>query len=308
MTTEKIEINLEKALAGDPENNILLRDYDYLVIRPIPDLQFGMTAEIMGEVRFPGVYPIQKQETLSSLIERAGGYTEQAYLRGAVFTRKSAMEIQRRRLDDLIRQVEQSMLSNAQRSMSGALDADTAKTEQAALEAKKELLTKLRAAEITGRVVVRMTPLEELRKSKYDFELEGGDKLVVPQTPGVVHVVGEVFNQTSLVHERGETVSYYLRRVGGMTKEADKKQVSVVKADGSVVSIAQGNRGRLISWDSEYNQWSFGGFMSLRLEPGDTIIVPRKMDKSMWLRDTKDITQILANIAVTAGVAFAVLK
>jgi protein involved in polysaccharide export with SLBB domain len=308
MTTEKIEINLEKALAGDPENNIVLRDYDYLVIRPIPDLQFGLTAEIMGEVRFPGVYPIQKQETLSSLIERAGGYTEQAYLRGAVFTRKSAMEIQRRRLDDLIRQVEQSMLSNAQRQMSGALDADTAKTEQAALEAKKELLTKLRAAEITGRVVVRMTPLEEFRKSKYDFELEGGDKLIVPQTPGVVHVVGEVFNQTSLVHERGETVSYYLRRVGGMTKEADKKQVSVVKADGSVVSIAQGNRGRLISWDSEYNQWSFGGFMSLRLEAGDTIIVPRKMDKSMWLRDTKDITQILANIAVTAGVAFAVLK
>jgi hypothetical protein len=93
-----------------------------------------------------------------------------------------------------------------------------------------------------------------------------------------------------------------------MTKEADKKQVSVVKADGSVVSIAQGNRGRLISWDSEYNQWSFGGFMSLRLEPGDTIIVPRKIDKSMWLRDTKDITQILANVAVAAGVAFAVLK
>jgi len=308
MTTEKIEINLEKALAGDPENNIALRDYDYLVIRPIPDLQFGLTVEIAGEVRFPGVYPIQKRETLSSLIERAGGYTEQAYLQGAVFTRKSAMEIQRRRLDELIRQVEQSMLSAAQRSMSGALDADTAKTEQASLEAKKELLTKLRAAEITGRVVVRLTPLEELRRSKYDFELENGDRLRVPQTPGVVHVVGEVFNQTSLVHERGETVSYYLRRVGGMTKEADKKQVSVVKADGSVISIAQGNRGRLIFWDSQYNQWSFGGFMSLRLEAGDTIVVPRKIDKSQWLRTTKDITQILANIAVTAGVAFAVLK
>ena len=111
MTTEKIEINLEKAIAGDPENNIALRDYDYLVIRPIPDLQFDLTAEIAGEVRFPGMYPIQKQETLSSLIERAGGYTDQAYLRGAVFTRKSAMEVQRRRLDELVQQIEESMLS-----------------------------------------------------------------------------------------------------------------------------------------------------------------------------------------------------
>jgi protein involved in polysaccharide export with SLBB domain len=308
VATEKIEINLEKALAGDPENNIPLRDYDYLVIRPIPELQFGLTAEITGEVRFPGIYPIQRQETVSSLIERAGGYTEQAYLRGAVFTRKSAMELQRRRLDELIRQAEQSMLSTAQKQISGAIDPEAAKTEQAALEAKKELLTKLRSAEITGRVVIRLTPLEEFRRSKYDFELEDKDKLVVPQTPGVVHVVGEVFNATSLVYEHGEPLSYYLRRVGGMTKEADKKQVSLVKADGSVISAAQGGRGRLIVWDSDSNQWTWGGFMSVRLEPGDTIIVPRKLDKSMWLRDAKDITQILANIAVAAGVAFLAVK
>jgi protein involved in polysaccharide export with SLBB domain len=306
VATEKIEINLEKAIAGDPENNIVLRDYDYLVIRPIPDLQFSLTAEITGEVRFPGVYPIQKQETLSSLIERAGGYTDQAYLRGSVFTRKSAMEVQRRRLDDMIRQVEESTLSKSQQSISGALDAQTAQSEQASLEAKKELLTKLRSAQITGRVVVKLTSPEEFKGSKYDLELEDGDKLVVPQTPGVVYVVGEVFNPTSLLCERGETVNYYLARVGGMTRDADKKQVSVIMADGSVISIAQGNRGRLVYWDKEYNRWSMGGFMSHRLNPGDTIIVPRKIDKTQWLRNTKDITQIIFQIAVTAGVFLAI--
>jgi protein involved in polysaccharide export with SLBB domain len=305
VATEKIEINLEKALADDPENNIVLRDYDYLVIRPVPDLQFDLTAEIVGEVRFPGVYPIQKKETLSSLVERAGGYTERAYLRGAVFTRKSAMEVQRRRLDDMVRQIEESMLSSAQQSIGGALDADAARSQQAALETKKELLTKLRSAEITGRVVTRLTSLEEFKRSKYDIELEGGDKLVVPPTPGVVYVAGEVFNPTSLLYERGETVNYYLGRAGGMTKEADKKQVSVIKADGSVVSMAQGNRGRLIHWDREYSQWSFGGFMSHRMEPGDTIIVPRKIDKTQWLRNTKDITQIVFQIAITVGVFLA---
>jgi polysaccharide export outer membrane protein len=306
MATEKIEINLEKAIAGDTENNILLRDYDYLVIRPIPDLQFDLTAEITGEVRFPGVYPIQKQETLSSLIERAGGYTEQAYLMGAVFTRKSAMEMQRRRLDDLVRQIEESMLGSAQQSIGGALDADAAKAQQAALETKKELLTKLRAAQITGRVVVRLTSIEEFKRSKYDLELEDGDKLVVPQTPGVVYVVGEVFNPTSLLCERGETVNYYLARVGGMTRDADRKQVSVVMADGSVISMAQGNRGKLVYWDRQYNQWSFGGFMNHRLDPGDTIVVPRKIDKTQWLRNTKDITQIVFQIAVAAGVFLAI--
>jgi protein involved in polysaccharide export with SLBB domain len=306
MTTEKIEIDLEKAMAGDPQNNILLRDYDHLVIRPIPELHFGLTVEIDGEVRFPGTYPIERKETLGSVLARAGGYTDQAYLKGAVFTRASAAEVQRRRMDDLIRQIEESMLSSAQQSISGALDADTAKTQQAALEAKKELLAKLRAAQITGRVVVRLAALEELQKSKYDIELEDGDKLIIPQTPGVVHIVGEVFNSTSLLYEPDGTVSYYLRRVGGMTKDADKKQVSVIKADGSVISIEQGNRGRLIFWDSQYNQWSFGGFMSLRLEPGDTIVVPRKIDKSLWLRTTKDITQILFQIAVAAGVVLAI--
>jgi protein involved in polysaccharide export with SLBB domain len=189
-------------MAGDPDNNIPLRDYDYLVIRPIPDLQFNMTVEIDGEVRFPGMYPIQKRETLSSLIERAGGYSEQAYFPGAVFTRKSAMEIQRRRLDDLVQQIEESMLSSAQQSISGALDAQAAQAEQAALATKKELLAKLRAAEVTGRVVVRLAAPEKFKGSKYDIEMEGGDKLVIPKTPGVVYVIG-VFNPTSLLHERG---------------------------------------------------------------------------------------------------------
>jgi protein involved in polysaccharide export with SLBB domain len=306
MTSEKIDVDLEKALAGDPQENVLLQDYDYLVVRPIPDLDFGWTAMIEGEVKFPGTYPTWRGETLGSLIERAGGYTQQAYLRGAVFTRKSAKQVQRRRLDDLIRQVEESMLTSTEQTISGALDAETVRGQQTALEAKKELLAKLRAAEITGRVVLRLASLEEFKGSKYDIELENGDKLVIPQMPGVVHVVGEVFNPTSLLYERNSSVNYYLRRVGGMTKDADKGQLSVIKADGSVISMQQGNRGKLIFWDSTSNQWLFGGFMNHRLEPGDTIVVPRKIDRFFWLKSTKDITQIIFQIAVAAGVVFAI--
>ncbi len=304
MSTEKIDIDLDKALAGDPEQNILLRDYDHLVVRPIPELDFSRSVEILEEVRFPGMYPIRRGETLSSLIERAGGYTGRAYLRGAVFTRESAKEVQRRRLDQMVRQVEESVLANTEQALGGALDADTVKGQQAALEAKKELLARLRASEITGRVVVRLMPLEEFRGSRWDVELEDGDILTVPQMPGVVHVLGEVYNETSLLYEEEATVKYYLHKVGGMTKEADEKHLSVIKADGTVISKQQG--GKSISWDNDSNQWFFGGFMNRELEPGDTIVVPRKLDRYFWLKTTKDITQIVFQIAVAAGVVFAI--
>ena len=304
MTTEKIDIELARALSGDPAHNILLHDYDHLVIRPIPDLEFDRTADILGEVRFPGTYPVRRGEILSSLIERAGGYTERAYLKGAVFTRESAKEVQRSRLDQLIKQVEESALASAEETIGGAMDAQTVQGQQAALDAKRELLAKLRASEITGRVVVKLAALGEFRQSRYDIELENGDTLTIPERPGVVHVVGEVFNETSLLYEEKGTVSYYLRRVGGITQEADKKQLSVIKADGSVISKQQ-DSGKLIFWNSEHNQWFFGGFMNLELEPGDTVVVPRKLDRLLWFKTTKDITQIVFQIAVAAGVVLA---
>jgi hypothetical protein len=79
----------------------------------------------------------------------------------------------------------------------------------------------------------------------------------------------------------------------------------VIKADGTVISMAQGNRGKLLFWDSQRNAWFAGGFMSHRMEPGDTIVVPRKVDQYLNLRLTKDITQIIFQIAVAAGVVFA---
>jgi polysaccharide export outer membrane protein len=306
MVSEKIDLDLEKAMAGDPGYNILLQDYDHLVVRPIPELDFDRVAVIEGQIKFPGTYPIRKGERLSSLIDRAGGYTDKAYLKGAVFTRESARAVQKERMDRVIREIEESMLTEAGQEASAALDAESVKTQQAALVAKKQLLTKLRTIQVTGRVVVKLAEMEGEEGGLYDVELESGDTLTVPERPGVVHVVGDVFNPASLVYQEGRTVGYYLRKVGGMTKDADEKQVSVVKADGTVVSVEQRNRGKLVVWDSERKSWLFGGFMSMEMEPGDTIVVPRKLDRSQWLRSTKDLTQIVFQIAVAAGIVFAI--
>jgi protein involved in polysaccharide export with SLBB domain len=304
MQTEKIDIDLEKALAKDPAQDIELQDYDHLIVRSIPELEFDRVAIIAGEVRFPGVYPVSRGDTLSSLIERAGGFTERAYLRGARFTRESAKIIQRQRVDELINKIEETVLTSAGKEITGALDAETAQVQAEGLNAKKELLAKLRTVKIDGRVVVKLSPLDQFRGSRYDVEMERGDRLFVPETPGVINVVGEVFNPISVLYEKDRTVAYYLQKVGGPTNDADQKQIGIIKADGSVVSITQKDADS-VYWDSESHQWNFGGFMGIRLNPGDTILVPRKMDKLMWLKNTKDITQILFQAALATGVVLA---
>jgi len=300
MQIEKIDIDLEKALTGVPEHNIALQDYDHLVIRPIPELEFDRVAAISGEVMFPGTYPIQRGETLSSVIERAGGYTKRAYLIGAVFTRESAKIIQQEKMDELIQQMEEEVLTTAERT----IGEETAKVQVPLAAARQELLARLRAAEIEGRVVVRLSPLEEFKGSGYDLELEKGDELVVPEKPGIVNVIGEVYNPTALLYQENRTVAYYLSKVGGPTKEADKKHLSIIRADGSVASMAQ-KKLRKVAWDSENKRWFFGNFMNVNLNPGDTIVVPRKLDRFAWFRTTKDITQTIFQIALTAGVVLA---
>jgi len=303
LRTERIDVDIEKVMASDPEHNILLQDYDHLVIRSIPELELDRVATVLGEVMFPGMYPIRRGETLSSLLQRAGGYTGRAYFKGSVFTRENAKSVQRARMDELIRQIEESVLESA--SQTAGADQKTIESQQTALQAKKDLIAKLRAVKIDGRVVIRLAPLDTFEGSKYDLELERGDMLVIPETPGFVSVVGEVFNPTALLYEKDTTVSQYLLKVGGLTKDADKKQLSIIRADGSVISIAQRNAGR-IAWDSESHQWYLGGFMNIRLDPGDTIVVPRQMDKFLWIQTTKDITQIMFQIAITAGVVLAI--
>ena len=306
MQTEKIDIELEEAIGGGAEQNIALQDYDHLVVRPIPELEFDRVATVAGEVKFPGIYPTRRGETLSSVIERAGGFTDRAYLRAAVFTRESAKAVQKERLEQLVRKMEEETLSRAERSISGALSEEQAKTEAQLAAAQKELLTKLRTAKVEGRVVIRLSQMEKFKGSEYDVELEDGDKLVIPERPGVVNVVGEVYNPTALLYEESRTVAYYLSKVGGPTDEADNKHLSVVRADGSVISMSQ-KKLTSVAWDSENKRWFFGDFMSVSLNPGDTIVVPRKMDRYAWLRNTRDITQVMFQIAVAAGVVIAAM-
>jgi hypothetical protein len=103
----------------------------------------------------------------------------------------------------------------------------------------------------------------------------------------------------------GKTVGDYLEMVGGPMETADTDQIYVVRANGSVVSKKQGGTFGMASWDSRNSRWTLGGFDSLPLDPGDTVIVPKKVETYSWLRVVKDVTTIIFQIAAAAGIIIA---
>ncbi|NTU42038.1 MAG: polysaccharide export protein, partial [Nitrospirales bacterium] len=154
--------------------------------------------------------------------------------------------------------------------------------------------------QVTGRMSIRLQDLEMLKKTPFDIELENGDIIQVPSNPKSVQVVGSVYNQTAFIYDKEMGVSDYIDLAGGYTENADKSSVYILKADGTAVKPNSGFLG--VSWNKNGNRWEIGG---QNLESGDTIVVPENLEKTAWLRNIKDITQILSQIAVTAGVLIA---
>jgi polysaccharide export outer membrane protein len=303
--TEKIVFNLEKALSGDHENNVSLKENDYLFVRMIPEWKLYQTVSVTGEINYPGTYTIRRGEKLSSLIERAGGFTDKAYLRGATFTRESVRELQQKQLAEMVDRLEKELLSASTAATSTALSADEAKIKAEELSQSRALVAKLRDVKATGRIAMRINQPELLKKTLYDVELEEGDTLDIPTNPQSVQVLGSVFNQTAFVYDKDKDYSNYIELAGGYTEYADEDNVYILKVDGTAVRPGSSFLGFLsLSWNRDLNRWESG---SKTMEAGDTIVVPEKLERIAWLREIKDLTQILFQIAATTAVVIRVL-
>jgi protein involved in polysaccharide export with SLBB domain len=294
-----IRIDLRQALAGDASQNLVIRDRDHLMIRPMPDLQETRYITLKGEVRSPGVYAARKGERLSSVLQRAGGFTRDASLRGAIFTRASVQKRQQELIDRAVEQLEQDVARTSMREAAVAIDKEASETQKLTLEARKFLLARLKTVQAQGRIIIRLSETDKLEGTENDIVIEPGDQLVVPRTPQVVNVLGRVYNPTAVVYNQANpTAEYYLRKVGGPTEDADRDHIFVVQADGTVLTKATVNKGFWMTGDS--------GLMSTKLEAGDAIVVPEKLMFSTVMKDVKDITQIIMQLAVTLGIFLAI--
>lgn len=287
-------VDLGKAMAGIEQENLLLEDEDQLFIRRIPDGTDKVSVVLAGEIRFAGAYVVNKGERLSSLIARAGGFTEDAHLLAAQFTRVSTQKSQQEAIDKLIEELEVEIAQKAQ-GVSGALDREDIEANREVVQARKSLVAQLQKARAKGRVVIRLEDVEKIKGTSADILLEDGDRLEVPKKTNVVNVVGRVYNPTGVVYDPAhDTLGHYLQTVGGPTESADRSHIFLVKANGSVVT--KDNVGESF--------FLFGGrgIESAKVEPGDSIVVPEKLVQTRLMKDVKDITQILYQVAVTAGV------
>jgi len=254
-----------------------LQPHDRLVIRGIPNWEENGSVEILGEVRFPGHYPIARGERLSQILERAGGLTEAAYPRAAVFLRESVRERERGYLERLTAQLERELVVVRAEGPEIGVKKETALLEGEAL------LRQMRAARVTGRVVIDIDAVVNNKHDTYDVVMQAGDQLLIPRRPDEVTVIGEVHFPTSHVFIPDRTHDEYVRLSGGITERGNKRAVYVVHADGSV-SPPRG-------WFAP----------DIAVGAGDTVIVPVKVDRIGNLKLFTDVSTILFQLSVTAA-------
>jgi polysaccharide export outer membrane protein len=280
--TQLIQIDLTAALRGDPAANIALLPFDILSVKEVQAWNEQDEITLLGEVKFPGRYSIKRGETLKSVMIRAGGLTDLAFVEGAVFTRKELREREQKQLDMFAARMQSDIAflalqgSNANQAGAGT-----------ALIVGQSLLEQLRNTKAVGRLVINLkSAMASTAGSTNDILLRGGDQLIVPKYEQEVTVIGEVQSSTSHLYRPGLTRADYIALSGGETRRADESRVYVVRADGSVIA-------------NEGSRWFTRSSTDIR--PGDTVVVPLNAEHIPTLPLWLAVTQILYNIAIAAA-------
>jgi protein involved in polysaccharide export with SLBB domain len=252
---------------------------------------------VEGEVNVPGVYQMSAGDTLQSLLAKAGGPTSNAYLFGTAFYREEvrkeqATNLQRAadRLEGQIRSEQSTQAANV-RGLSQTDAAVAASQFEAERRIAEERIARFRKLQPTGRIAFGLDPSERSFAHLPQVTLQNGDRLVVPSRPAFVHVFGAVNVEASPLWRPNTRVSDYLK-IAGTAVDADVDNVFVLRVDGTVVS-------------AESQGWFFGKIGGVEVMPGDTIVVPEKVDRqTAWTKFTqgaREWTQILANFGLGAA-------
>lgn len=282
-TTHLVEVDLAAILRGDASADLTLQPFDFLNVREVPEWGEQEQVILQGEVRFPGVYPIKRGETLRSVLNRAGGLTPLAFPDGSVFTRRELQEREQLQLDRLSERLQSDLASTA--LMAAAANQSGGGQ---ALAVGQSLLNQLKTTRAVGRLVIDLDGvLKSPPGSSTDIALRDGDRLIIPKLKQEVTVLGEVQNNSSHFYRKNLSRDDYIGMSGGLTRKADRGRIYVVRADGSVVS-------------SESSGW-FSRSSQVAIKEGDTIVVPLDTERLPALPLWQAVTQILYNLGIAAA-------
>jgi polysaccharide export outer membrane protein len=287
-----ISFNLGKLVQDhDPAQNLELQPGDVVTILSqndisVPQEERTKYVRLDGEFPGAGLYSVFPGETLDQLVRRAGGLTSKAYLYGSSFTRESAREFQQQRLDEYIStlsaDLERTAAVRAASSPTGIVDPN-------ALTEQRSLVSQLRQLRATGRVVLEFSPISSGVASIPNIPLEDGDAFRVPSKPDTVSVIGAVYGQNIFLYNSERKVGDYLALAGKPNRIADRKHAFIIRADGSIFSRERAEG----VWSNEFN--------NLRINAGDTIVIPEKPIRPTAIRELIDYSQILSSFGIAAA-------
>lgn len=212
MIGQNFSFGLKDGFVVDGEAGFELQPYDQVFVRRSPSYNEQVSVTVDGEVLYRGEYTLStKSERLSSLIQRAGGVSRYAYVRGAKL-RRVANEEELRRMEDVVKMVRREIGETLATSL--GLKVDSTFTVGIDLEA---------ALANPG--------------SDADLVLREGDVLTVPEYSNTVKVNGAVMMPNTVSYAKGKSVKYYLNQAGGYSANAKKSQKFIIYMNGQVAEV-----------------------------------------------------------------------
>jgi protein involved in polysaccharide export with SLBB domain len=284
--TRVIPFSPKTLFDNDKVEDVALQRMDQIVVgtqmRP-PSVVF-----VEGEVRRPGYFTLETGEKLSSVLKRAGGLTASAFPEGIVLVRESVRKRQQLELDRFLAAERQRLTAQSAAIAAGTVGmspvggaAAGQAAEQQVLNLRLQQLEAVSARVELGRVVINVQSIEELERSEDDIFLEARDRITIPQPPKTVSVIGAVKNPSTVVYRMGLNLEDYVNQAGGMTEDASKGEMYVVKANGATE----------------------GAYVRIKdMKPGDTIVIPQKIEaKTPQLSLWQSVASIVGSVALAAA-------
>lgn len=292
LSSKLIWINPRKAIIEQDEaSNLELQPGDIVTIFSqrdisVPQVERSQYVIIEGEVVRPGVYKLETNETLRSVLQRAGGLTPDAYVYGSQLTRESSRIDQQKSLDELANEMEVQIRQSAVIVAASSNPGDLGQMQAA----QQAIIDKLRNTRASGRVALPVNPKDHNIDDYPNMIMEDSDRLVIPHIPSTVSVVGDVYNPGSFIFEPRNTAGGYLEIAGKGKPQSDMHHAFVLRANGFVVAANNVN-----------GLFTGTRFDRIRLYPGDQIVVPYKLPTGAFVRGLRDWTQISSQLAITAA-------
>ena len=265
-------LSLKDGFVIDGTPGFKLMPFDEVMIRQSPAYIEQQNVSVTGEVMFAGLYTLDRRNArLSELFKKAGGGTDQAYLKGARIIRK-ANEQEKQRMEAVLKMQREEMQKNllqlaASSNNSSALTQSSKDVEQ----------TNIEKFNVPSEYPVGIDLPEALANpgSDADIILREGDRLVIPQYNGTVKINGAVMFANTVAYEKGKKASYYIDQAGGFASDALKSKAYIIYMNGKVAKLSHG----------------------AKVQPGSEIVIPAKLKRKMSTAEMMSMGTSMSSIA-----------